>query len=188
MRKRGVYSWTNWMNPKYWLAVDILTGSTFEFLRFRCRFSSIYDKSVLGNLIVIEFYNNFRNMWSWSYKPVGNRMPSNPKSKAKSKREKCYTKPQLPFTRDFSDEEPIPPLSPILCNHYFPQLELVSANHHGLYWVSIATPIFYRTSLDQQHWLNANWHEKKWWKYFSENTTCAGCRVIQLACFIHELS
>ena len=58
------------------------------------------------------------------------------KKRSKSKRSKHYTKPQLPFTKDISEEKPIPPLSPVLCNHYFPQLELVSAEDYGLYWAS----------------------------------------------------
>lgn len=67
--------------------------------------------------------------------------------KSRVKKEKPYTKSQLPFTSEINDEPPIPPLSPVLCNHRFPAIELVSAEDHGLYWVSIYTSVHARMRL-----------------------------------------
>lgn len=69
------------------------------------------------------------------------------KARGKAKRNKSYKKEQLPFANDIP-EEPIPPLSPILCNHHFPLLELVSAEDHAGHWVSSRKHTFTCLQLD----------------------------------------
>jgi len=52
----------------------------------------------------------------------------------KSKNGKRCASVKLPFVRAVNDD-PIPPLSPVLCNHYYPKLRLVKPEDNGLYWV-----------------------------------------------------
>jgi len=58
------------------------------------------------------------------------------KKKTSKKRGKSYKKPALPLNTDDHNEEAILPLSPVLCNHHYPRLELLKPEDHGLYWVS----------------------------------------------------
>ena len=57
------------------------------------------------------------------------------RSRKKSKT-KGYVKPALPLNNENDEEEPIHPLSPVLCNHHYPKLALLQPEDHGLYWVS----------------------------------------------------